>query len=163
MTGWKDWTVGEVVTEPDFQAYVQNQVVQVYAGTASRGTTLGTAVEEGMVSYLEDTNAVEVYDGAAWVSIATGDITAVTAGTGLTGGGTSGSVTLNANYAAIGSGITIGTAQITGYGSGLVSQTNGAVTTAAVGSAVVRNIRLGTAVPGTAIGIDGDVFLVYTP
>jgi hypothetical protein len=163
MTGWKDWTVGEVVTEPDFQAYVQNQVVQVYAGTASRGTTLGTAVEEGMVSYLEDTNAVEVYDGAAWVSIATGDITAVTAGTGLTGGGTSGSVTLNANYAAIGSGITIGTAQITGYGSGLVSQTNGAVTTAAVGSAVVRNIRLGTAVPGTAIGMDGDVFLVYTP
>ena len=163
MTGWKDWTVGEVVTEPDFQAYVQNQVVQVYAGTASRGTTLGTAVEEGMVSYLEDTNAVEVYDGSAWVSIATGDITAVTAGTGLTGGGTSGSVTLNANYAAIGSGITIGTAQITGYGSGLVSQTNGAVTTAAVGSAVVRNIRLGTAVPGTAIGMDGDVFLVYTP
>jgi len=163
MTGWKNWAVGEVVTEPDFQTYIQNQVVQVYAGTASRGTTLGTAVEEGMVSYLEDTNAVEVYDGSAWVSIATGDITAVTAGTGLTGGGTSGSVTLNANYAAIGSGITIGTAQITGYGSGLVSQTNGAVTTAAVGSAVVRNIRLGTAVPGTAIGMDGDVFLVYTP
>ena len=105
MTGWKDWTVGEVVTEPDFQAYVQNQVVQVYAGTASRGTTLGTAVAEGMVSYLEDTNAVEVYDGSAWVSLATGDITAVTAGTGLTGGGTSGSVTLNANYAAIGSAV----------------------------------------------------------
>jgi hypothetical protein len=105
MTGWKNWAVGEVVTEPDFQTYVQNQVVQVYAGTASRGTTLGTAVEEGMVSYLEDTNAVEIYDGSAWVSIATGDITAVTAGTGLTGGGTSGSVTLNANYAAIGSAV----------------------------------------------------------
>jgi len=105
MTGWKNWAVGEVVTEPDFQTYVQNQVVQVYAGTASRGTTLGTAVEEGMVSYLEDTNAVEVYDGAAWVSIATGDITAVTAGTGLTGGGTSGSVTLNVNYVAVGSAI----------------------------------------------------------
>jgi hypothetical protein len=163
MTGWKDWTVGEVVTEPDFQAYVQNQVVQVYAGTASRGTTLGTAVAEGMVSYLEDTNAVEVYDGSAWVSLATGDITAVTAGTGLTGGGTSGSVTLNANYAAIGSGITIATSQITDVATTLVSQTNGAVTTAAAGSAVVRNIRLGTAVPGTAIGMDGDVFLVYTP
>ena len=163
MTGWKNWAVGEVVTEPDFQTYVQNQVVQVYAGTASRGTTLGTAVEEGMVSYLEDTNAVEVYDGSAWVSIATGDITAVTAGTGLTGGGTSGSVTLNANYAAIGSGITIGTAQITGYGSGLVSQTNGAVTTAAVGSAVVRNISFSTATPGTANGMDGDVWIVYTP
>lgn len=163
MTGWKDWTVGEVVTEPDFQAYVQNQVVQVYAGTASRGTTLGTAVAEGMVSYLEDTNAVEVYDGSAWVSLATGDITAVTAGTGLTGGGTSGSVTLNADYAAIGTGITITSSQVTDIATNYVSTTNGAVTTAAVGSAVVRNISLGTAAPGTAIGMDGDVFLVYTP
>ncbi len=163
MTGWKDWTVGEVVTEPDFQTYVQNQVVQVYAGTASRGTTLGTAVVEGMVSYLQDTNAVEVYDGSAWVSVATGDITAVTAGTGLTGGGTSGSVTLNANYAAIGSGITIASSQVTDIATNYVARTNGAVTTAAVGSAVVRNISLGTVAPGTAIGMDGDVFLVYTP
>lgn len=163
MTGWRDWAVGEVVTEPDFQTYIQNQVVQVYAGTASRGTTLGTSVAEGMVSYLQDTNAVEVYDGSAWVSIATGDITAVTAGTGLTGGGTSGSVTLNANYAAIGSGITIATSQITDRATTLVSQTNGVVTTAAAGSAVVRNISFSTATPGTANGIDGDVWLVYTP
>jgi hypothetical protein len=37
---------------------------------------------EGMVSYLQDTNSLEVYDGSAWVG-ATGDITALTAGTGI--------------------------------------------------------------------------------
>jgi hypothetical protein len=37
---------------------------------------------EGMVSYLQDTNTLEVYDGAAWIG-ATGDITALTAGTGI--------------------------------------------------------------------------------
>jgi hypothetical protein len=35
-----------------------------------------------MVSYLQDTNSLEVYDGSGWIG-ATGDITALTAGTGI--------------------------------------------------------------------------------
>ena len=46
---------------------------------------------------------------------------------------------------------------------GKVSETNGAVTTAAATATVVRNITLSTASPGTADGSDGDVWLVYTP
>ena len=46
---------------------------------------------------------------------------------------------------------------------GKVSETNGAVTTAAATANVVRNITLSTASPGTADGSDGDVWMVYTP
>lgn len=210
MTGWKEWAIAEVVEASDFQTYIQDQVVQVYADSGARGSALGTAVADGMVSYLEDTNSVEVYYSAAWNSISNpGDITAVTAGTGLTGGGTTGAVTLNADYTAIGSAISITASQISDVTAtaaelnildgvtadatelnildgatltttelnyvdgvtsaiqtqldGKVSETNGAVTTAAATATVVRNITLSTASPGTADGSDGDVWMVYTP
>jgi hypothetical protein len=97
--GRKVFSPGDILAAADVQGYLQDQAVQVYDDSTDRSTTLGTAVSEGMVAYLKDTNAVEVYDGASWGPVATGDITAVTAGTGLTGGGTSGSVTLNVNTA----------------------------------------------------------------
>jgi hypothetical protein len=66
-----------------------------FADATARNTALTGVLAEGMFAYLADTNATEYYDGSAWVSISNpGDITAVTAGTGLTGGGTSGSVSL---------------------------------------------------------------------
>jgi hypothetical protein len=43
----------------------------------------------------------------------------------------------------------------------LVSKTNGTVTTASTSSTVVRNITLSTSTPSG--GIDGDVWLQYTP
>ena len=69
MAGWKQWLSGEVVDHTDFQSYLQDQVVQTYAGTAARGSVLGTAVSEGMVAYLEDTNLLTIYTGSSWVEV----------------------------------------------------------------------------------------------
>lgn len=98
---------GNVLTDTDLNTYLMNQAVMTFASSAARSSAIGTATE-GMVTYLEDSNSIQVYDGATWGTvypISAGDITDVVAGTALSGGGTSGSVTLNVNYTTLSSAI----------------------------------------------------------
>jgi len=67
--GRKVFTSGEVLTAANVQGYRQDQVVQVYDDATDRSTVLGTAVAEGMVTYLKDVNTVQVYDGTGWVVV----------------------------------------------------------------------------------------------
>jgi hypothetical protein len=70
-SGYKTFTAGEVLTASSVQNFLQNQTVMSFAGSAARSSAIGTAnFEEGMTSYLQDTNLVEVYNGTNWASIA---------------------------------------------------------------------------------------------
>lgn len=100
--GYKLFATGDVLTAAQVNTYLMQQTVMVFASSTARTTALTGVVAEGMVSYLLDTNATEVYDGSAWVGIAnSGDITSVTTGSdsGLTGGATSGAVDLKLQLA----------------------------------------------------------------
>jgi hypothetical protein len=95
--GYKLFNTGDVLTAAQVNTYLNEQTVMVFASSAARASALSGVLAEGMMSYLQDTNAVEVYDGSNWVSIgSSGDITGITTGTdsGLSGGVTSGTATL---------------------------------------------------------------------
>ena len=70
-SGFRTFTAGEVLTASNVQNYLQDQVVMTFGGSATRASAIGTAnFEEGMVSYLTDTDKMEVYNGTNWVSVA---------------------------------------------------------------------------------------------
>ena len=96
--GFKTFTTGEVLTAGDVNGYLM-QGVLVFASAAARNAAI-TSPQEGQFAFTKDTNGLWYYDGAAWVaSGATGDIEGVTAGVGITGGGTSGTVTVTNDMA----------------------------------------------------------------
>jgi hypothetical protein len=80
--GYKLFATGDVLTAAQVNTFLMEQAVMRFADSAARTTALSGVLAEGMVSYLQDTNSLEVYDGSGWVG-ATGDITALTAGTGI--------------------------------------------------------------------------------
>jgi hypothetical protein len=96
--GFKTFTTGEVLTAADVNGYLM-QGVLVFASAAARNAAI-TSPQEGQFAFTKDTNGLWYYDGAAWVaSGATGDIEGVTAGVGISGGGTSGTVTITNSMA----------------------------------------------------------------
>jgi hypothetical protein len=98
--GYRLFNTGDVLTAAQVNTYLQQQVIMVFADSSARTTALSGVLSEGMFSYLTGTNAFQYYDGAAWADVSNpGDITGVTAGTGLSGGGTSGAVTVSIDTA----------------------------------------------------------------
>jgi hypothetical protein len=63
----KVFTAGEVLAAADVNSFLMDQTVMSFAGTAARGSAIGTAVE-GMTTYREDTNRIESWTGSEWQS-----------------------------------------------------------------------------------------------
>lgn len=66
--GYIEFSTGDVLTAAAANGYLASQVVMVFADSAARSAAI-TSPQEGMISYLKDTNATQYYSGSAWVSV----------------------------------------------------------------------------------------------
>lgn len=87
MAGRKVFQPATVLTAADVNEFLMDQSVMVFAGTAARSSAIGTATE-GMVSYLSDTNTIQVATGTAtWETVwpaTAGTVIVTTIGTATT-------------------------------------------------------------------------------
>lgn len=66
--GFKTFATGDILTAADANGYLMSQTVMVFADSAARSAAI-TSPQEGMITFLKDTNSTEYYSGAAWVAI----------------------------------------------------------------------------------------------
>ena len=88
--GWKTWSTGDTVTAANFQGYLQDQVIAVFATTSARDTAISSPADGQFAYVTAGTGALYVYDNAAWTAIdLAGDISSiVTASNSSMAGGT---------------------------------------------------------------------------
>jgi hypothetical protein len=83
--GKKTFTSGEVLTASDVNGYLMDQAVMKFADSAARGSAIA-APSEGMVTYLDDTDQLEVYNGSLWRTVSNAYAMAAARGTWDVGG-----------------------------------------------------------------------------
>ncbi len=157
----KVFTAGEVLAAADVNTFLMNQAVMSFAGTASRGSAIPTPIE-GMTTYLEDTDVLQIWNGSIWkavgggvlqvvpvtktdafsASVATATSTAIT--------GLSATITPSSTSSKVLVTCSVMVDTLTsGEGIGLILQRGGAALTAATGDAVGSRTRI-TAVASRA-------------
>jgi hypothetical protein len=69
--GYIEFTTGDVLTAALANGYLASQTVMVFASSAARTSAI-TSPQEGMISFLKDTDTLQFYTGAAWSNVDTG-------------------------------------------------------------------------------------------
>jgi len=68
VAGRKVFTSGEILTAADVNSFLMDQSVMVFADSSARSSAIPTP-SEGMVTFREDQDVVEVYDGSAFKTV----------------------------------------------------------------------------------------------
>jgi hypothetical protein len=105
----------------------------------------------GQIYYNTTDSAIYYWDGTQWVNVS-GDISAVVAGSGLTGGGTSGSVTLDVNVDNATIEVNNDIVRVKDLGITSAKLNDGAVTTIKIGANQVTLSKLAQIANNTIIG-----------
>jgi hypothetical protein len=96
--GFIEFSTGDILTAASANGYLASQTVMVFANAAARTSAI-TSPQEGMISYLKDTDATQYYSGSAWATIGAGSSGGMTLLQTLTLSGTSTtSSSLSASY-----------------------------------------------------------------
>jgi hypothetical protein len=167
MAGRKVFTAGEVLSAANVMDFLMDQSVMTFSGSAARGSAIGTATE-GMVSYLTDTNKIEVfttYWEQVWPSIA-GTVLAkdvVGSGTSITTSMTATSDLQNATiYVSGTSAVTVTIPDVIDIWDTITVWRNaGGTVTIASGTGVTDWGGAGTAASGTAISLTFKIDQTY--
>ena len=82
--GAKLWDTGDRVTSSEFQTFLQDQIIAVFADSSARDAAYGGTGEptlaEGMFCMVKDTNEFQIYNGSAWRALLDADTISVSSG-----------------------------------------------------------------------------------
>lgn len=66
MTGRKTWASDDILTAADIMGYLMDQSVTIWSNASARNSGILSPIE-GQITYVQDANLFQAYNGSAWV------------------------------------------------------------------------------------------------